>query len=233
LTETAVTLITGTRKGIGRFLVDHYTGQGHVVVGCSRSPMGETIPGYEHFCLDVADEEAVKGMISAVGKRYGRLDHVINNAGIAWMGHILLTPLETVIRLYKTNVIGSMLFCREGAKLMKKRRFGRIVNFTTVAVPLKLPGEAIYASSKAAITSLSEILAWELGPFGITVNTVGPTPVPTDLIGAMPEEKVQKVIDRQAVARPGTFADIANVIDFFLRPESAFVTGQAIYLGGF
>jgi len=229
----AVTLITGSRKGIGRFLVEHYVGQGHRVVGCSRGPMEETIPGYEHFCMDVSDEAAVKAMIAAVGEKYGRLDHVINNAGIAATGHILLTPLETILRVYKTNVIGSLLFCREGAKLMKRRRFGRIVNFSTVAVPLKLPGEAIYASSKAAITSLTQILASEFAPFGITVNTVGPTPVPTDLIGAMPADKVQKIIDRQPVQRPGTFADIANVIDFYLRPESSFVTGQVIYLGGF
>jgi 3-oxoacyl-[acyl-carrier protein] reductase len=149
------------------------------------------------------------------------------------MNHFLLTPTETAMRIYQTNVIGSFLFCREGAKLMKKRHFGRIVNFSSVATPLRLPGEAVYASSKAAVVSLSEILARELGPFGITVNTVGPTPVQTDLIGAMPEDKVQGVIERQAIRRPGTLADIANVIDFFIRPESGFVTGQVIYLGGF
>jgi len=195
--------------------------------------MGETIAGYEHFCADISDEEAVRGVMEAVRDRHGRLDHLINNAGIASTGHILLTSAETVMRVYRTNVLGSILFCREGAKLMKRRRFGRIVNFSTVAVPLKLPGEAIYASSKAAITSLTEILASDLAPFGITVNAVGPTPVPTDLIGAMPQDMVQKIIDRQAVKRPGTFHDISNVTDFFLRPESDFVTGQVVYLGGF
>jgi 3-oxoacyl-[acyl-carrier protein] reductase len=231
--ERPVTLITGTRKGIGRFLVDHYRGQGHLVVGCSRSPFPESLPDYEHFCLDVSDDSAVRLMMDAVRRKYRRLDHLINNAGIASMNHFLLTPTETAMRIYQTNVIGSFLFCREGAKLMKKRQFGRIVNFSSVATPLRLPGEAVYASSKAAVVSLTEILARELGPFGITVNTVGPTPVQTDLIGAMPEDKVQGVIERQAIRRPGTLADIANVIDFFLRPESSFVTGQVIYLGGF
>jgi 3-oxoacyl-[acyl-carrier protein] reductase len=232
LTEQAVTLITGSRKGIGRFLVDRYTQQGHLVVGCSRDPISESIPGYQHFCLDVSDEHAVKNMLAAVRQKYGRLDHLINNAGIASVGHSLLSSAETMMRLYQTNVMGSFLFCREGAKLMKKRQYGRIVNFSTVAVPLRLPGEAVYASSKAAVVSLTEILAKEFGPLGITVNAVGPTPVYTDLIAAMPADKVQEVIDRQSIPRPGTFSDIANVIDFFLRPESGFVTGQVLYLGG-
>jgi len=232
LTKQAVTLITGSRKGIGRYLLDHYTRQGHLVVGCSREPVPESIPGYQHFCLDVSDEIAVQNMMAAVRQKYGRLDHLINNAGIASVSHSLLASAETMLRLYKTNVMGSFLFCREGAKLMKKRHYGRIVNFSTVAVPLRLPGESVYASSKAAIVSLTEILARELGPLGITVNAVGPTPVHTDLIAAMPPDKVQEIIDRQSIRRPGTFGDIANVIDFFLRPESDFVTGQVLYLGG-
>jgi 3-oxoacyl-[acyl-carrier protein] reductase len=233
LTDHIITLITGASKGVGRFLVDYYIGQGHLVVGCSRHAMTEDIPGYRHFCLDVSDELAVKAMMSEVRQTYGRLDHLINNAGIAATGHSLLTPAETVLRVYQTNVIGTFLFSREAAKLMKKREFGRIVNFSTVAVPMKLAGEAAYASSKAAIVSLTQILARELAPLGITANAVGPTPIQTDLIRAMPPDKVQAVIDTQPIRRPGTFADVANVIDFFLRPESDFVSGQVIYLGGF
>jgi 3-oxoacyl-[acyl-carrier protein] reductase len=233
LTEQAVTLITGTRTGIGRFLVDHYLGQRHRVFGCSRNAFAESPPGYEHFCLDVSDENAVKLMMNAVRQKCGRLDNLINNAGVAATAHFLLTPAETILRIYKTNVIGSFLVAREAAKLMKKQQHGRIVNFSSSAVPLKLAGEAVYASSKAALVTLTEIVARELAPFGITVNTVGPTPLQTDLIRAMPQDKVQDVIDRQPIRRPGTFADIANVIDFFLRPESDFITGQVIYLGGF
>jgi 3-oxoacyl-[acyl-carrier protein] reductase len=228
-----VTLITGTRTGIGRSLADYYIRQGHLVFGCSRQPFPEAIPGYEHFCLDVSDDNAVKLMMNAVRQKCGRLDNLINNAGIAATGHFLLTPAETILRVYKTNVMGSFLFTREAAKLMKKQQRGRIVNFSSSAVPLKLAGEAVYASSKAALVSLTEILARELAPFGITVNTVGPTPIETDLIRAMPQDKVEDVISRQPIRRRGTFADVANVIDFFLRPESDFITGQVIYLGGF
>ncbi len=233
MTGQSVTLITGSRTGIGRFLVDHYLAQGHLVFGCSRNAFAGSLPGYEHFCLDVSDEAAVKSMMNAVRQKCGRLDNLINNAGIAATGHSLLIPAETLLRVYKTNVIGSLLFAREATKLMKKQRCGRIVNFSSSAVPLKLAGEAVYASSKAAVVTLTEILARELAPFGITVNTVGPTPVETDLIRVMPADKVQDVINLQPIKRPGTFADIANVIDFFIRPESDFITGQVIYLGGF
>lgn len=79
---------------------------------------------------------------------------------------------------------------------------------------------------------LTRILAREFGPLGITVNAVGPTPIETDLIRGVPAEKIQKIIDSLAIRRLGRFEDVANVIDFFVRPESDYVTGQVIYLGG-
>jgi 3-oxoacyl-[acyl-carrier protein] reductase len=229
----AVTLITGARRGIGRFLVDHYLAKGHTVIGCSLNPADETPAGYHHYEVDVASEEAVRQMMIDIRHKYGRLDHLINNAGIASTNHFLLLPVKTLKRVYDTNIVGAFLLSREGAKLMKKRHFGRIVNFSSAAVPLRLAGEAAYASSKAAVVSLTQIVAQELGSTGITVNAVGPTPVDTDLIRAMPQDKVRDIIARQAIPRAGTLADIANVVDFFLNPESSFVTGQVIYLGGF
>ena len=230
--DAPVTLITGTRKGIGRVLVEHYVRAGHRVVGCSRREPEWRLAGYRHFLADVGEEVEVERLFVDLRKDYGRLDHLINNAGIAAMNHALLTPASTVERVFRTNVLGTFLFCREAARLMKRRSYGRIVNFASVATPLKLEGEAVYAASKAAVMSLTEVLARELAPWGITVNAVGPTPIDTDLIRAVPEEKIQALIARQAIRRRGTFADVLNVVDFFIREESGFVTGQTLFLGG-
>lgn len=230
--DAGVMLITGTRKGIGRALVEYYAKGGWRVVGCSRAEFEGQPENYEHFCLDVNDESAVRSMFGSIRKTYGRLDVLINNAGVASMNHALLTPVSKVQEILATNVVGTFLFCREAAKLMQKNHFGRIVNFSSVAVPLHLEGEAAYAASKAAVVSLTQVLGRELAEMGITVNAIGPTPVQTDLIAGVPAAKMQALLERQAICRYGKMEDIFNVIDFFIRPESSYITGQVIYLGG-
>ncbi len=213
-----VILISGTSRGIGEYLATCYLERGFQVVGCSRRDVARAHNNYRHYVLDVSDEADVKRMFSDISRTYGRLDVLLNNAGVAAMNHVLLTPISTARSVLDTNVIGTFLLCRESAKLMQRRKHGRIVNFATVATPLKLEGEAIYAASKAAVV--------------ITVNAVGPTPIATDLIRSVPKSKIDAVIARQAIRRLGEYRDVANVIDFFLRPESDFVTGQVVFLGG-
>ncbi len=232
MTAEPVTLVTGARKGLGRFIAEHYLALGHRVVGCSRGESDLEHERYAHFCADVCDERAVKPIFKHLRRAHGGLDHLINNAGIASMNHALLTPMETVDAIFATNVKGTFLFCREAARLMERRGAGRIVNMTTVATPLRLEGEAIYAASKAAVLNLTQVLARELAPLGITVNAVGPTPVKTDLIRAVPKAKLDALLARQAIPRFGVPEDVVNVIDFFLSPKSDFVTAQNIYLGG-
>lgn len=227
-----IMLITGTRKGIGRHLAEYYAKKGYKVAGCSREKSDLKIKNYEHYITDVSREDDVRNMIDNVKKRHGRLDIVVNNAGIASMNHTLLMPLNTVHKILDTNFVGTFLFCREGAKLMKKHGYGRIINFGTVAVPLKLEGEAVYSASKSAIMTFTQILAKELAPFGITCNAVCPTIVDTDLIKSVPKEKLQRILDSQSIKRYAKPDDISNVIDFFIRKESNFITGQTIFLGG-
>ncbi len=230
--DAEVVLITGSRKGIGRHLAEHFLARGASVVGCSRAAADWAHERYTHHEVDVTDEAAVKALLAAIGQRHGRLDILINNAGIAALNHTLLTPHLQVEKVLATNFTGTFLVCREAAKLMSRRKYGRIVNLGTVAVPLKLEGEAIYAASKSAVVTFSQILAKELGHLGITCNVIGPTPVDTDLIRGVPKDKLDKLIDQQAIKRMGRFEDIANVVDFFVSPRSDFVTGQVVYLGG-
>lgn len=230
---TEVVLVTGSRKGIGRQLVAHFAARGCLVAGCSRQAFEEPVPpGYRHYRTDVADEAGVAAMIGDIEQSLGALSIVVNNAGIASMNHLLLTPLSSMRGIFETNVFGTFLVLREAAKAMAARRYGRIVNFATVATPLDLEGEAGYAASKAAVESLTRIAARELAPLGITVNAVGPTPVLTDLIRNVPRAKMDALLARQPLRRLGEFRDVTNVVDFFVSRDSGFITGQTVYLGG-
>lgn len=225
-------VITGTRKGIGRHLAETYTKRGYIVEGCSRGASEFEADGYTHHNVDVSDERQVKTMISNVAKRHGRIDIVLNNAAIATMNHVLLTPAATANRMFEVNVTGTMLVCRDSAKVMMRRRYGRIVNFTTIVAPIALAGEAIYAASKSAVVTLTRILAFELGQWGITCNSFGATPIMTDMIRGVPQEKIDAVVNNLAIKRLGTPEDCVNVCDFFISAASDNITGQVIYLGG-
>ncbi len=227
-----IILITGTSRGIGFYLANYYLNKNFIVLGCSRNNCSISDDKYAHFKLDINDENNVIEMFKEIRTTYGKLDILINNAGIASMNHSLLTTMQTVNQVLSTNVSANFLFTRESAKLMQKAKFGRIVNFTSVATPLNLEGESIYASSKAAVNSLTKIFSKELSNFSITVNSIGPTPVKTDLIKSVPKNKIDDLIQRQAIKRFGTFEDITNVINFFISSKSDFITGQTIYLGG-
>jgi len=227
-----VILITGTRKGIGKELAEYYLSLGCNVIGCSRGPGTIVNSGYRHYELDVSNEKDVVKMVRAVKKEFERIDILLNNAGIASMNHFLTTPYQTVQNIFNTNFFGTFLFSREVSKVMMRQKFGRIVNYTTVASALRLEGEAIYAASKGAIENFTQTISKEVAPYNITVNAIGPTPVETDLIKAVPKDKIVDLLDKQAIKRFGTFEDIKNVIDFFIDDKSNFITGQIIYLGG-
>lgn len=190
------------------------------------------IKNYRHFCVDVGDEAQVKGMFFEIQKIYGKLDILINNAGIPHGNLAIFTPASLAQKMFNTNLLGTFLVCREAAKLMQGHPPGRIINMASATVPLKLEGESLYIASKMGVLGLTQVLAKELAPFRITVNAVGPTPIKTDFIQSIPKEKIRDLIDRQSIKRMGELRDVSNVIDFFIRPESDFITGQVIYLGG-
>ena len=225
-------LVTGNRKGIGRKITMYYLAKGDTVIGCSRKPSDLSHKNYTHYQLDVTNEEAVLKLFKDIRQNGSKLDVLINNAGIASMNHSFLTPLSTAKNILKTNVIGTFLFSREAAKLMKKNKWGRIINFVTFAIPFKLEGEAIYAASKAAVVTLTQILSKEFADYGITVNAIAPPAVKTDLIKGVPKEKIDRLLQRQSIHRFGKPEEICNVIDFFVKQESSLITGEVIYMGG-
>ncbi len=227
-----VAVITGTSKGLGKYLAEYYLEKGYKVAGCSRSNSSIEHSDYIHYILDVSDEKMVVNAIKEIVKKWKGIDILINNAGVASMNHTILTPLKSAKAIMDTNFIGTFLFTREVAKSMINRKWGRIVNISTVAVPLSLEGESVYVASKSAIESFTKVTARELAPYKITVNAVGAAPLMTALLKTVPKDKIDKIMSMMAIPRLAEFRDISNVIDFFIKDESDFVTGQVLYLGG-
>ncbi len=227
-------LISGSSSGIGLHLAKHYLERGWTVIGCARHDAPVAHDRYSHFRVDVTDATAVNEMFGAIrGRNGGVLDAIVNNAGIASMNAIALTPPATARQVLETNVLGTFLLTHGGLRLLRRSKHGRIVNVTTIAVPARLAGEAMYAASKAAVETFTRIAARELGAFGITCNTVGPSPIRTRLTAAVPVTALQALVDQQAVQRWAEPEDVANVVDFFLSERSSLVTGQVVYLGGY
>ncbi len=227
-----VVLVTGSRKGIGRHLVEHFVARGLRVVGCSRGPAEFTLEGYHHVQADVTIEADVRRVMALIDDTYGRLDILVNNAGIASMNHVLLTTSDTVARILDTNVRSVFVVSREAAKLMRRHRYGRIVSIGSIAAPMRAAGEAVYAASKQAVVTLMQVMAFELAPYNITCNVVAPTPIDTDLIRGVPKKTIDALVNRLAIKRLGTMEDVSNAVDFFADRRSDYITGQVLYLGG-
>lgn len=225
-------LITGNRKGIGRYLTEHFLSIGYNVIGCSRQESDLIHQNYLHLICDVTKEQSPKIVIKEGIAKFGKIDVLINNAGIASLNHSVLTPGITVSKVFETNFYGSFFFSREVSKHMMRNKGGKIVNFSTVAVPMNLEGEMIYASSKSAIEMMTRIMSKELAINNIQINAIGPTPISTDLIKTVPKVKIEELINKQSIKRLGTYEDVLNVINFFISPDSSMITGQIIYLGG-
>lgn len=230
--ETTI-LITGSSKGIGKYLAEYYSSLEYQVIGCSRGENVLSFDNYEHYCLDISDELEVRKMFSKIKKKYGRLDALINNAGInPTLMPILLVPYDAALKTLKTNFLGTFIMSREAAKIMMKNNFGRIINFASMAVKHEVRGEAIYTSSKAAIISLTRIMAKELFGYGITCNVIAPSAIKTDLLNNINEEELKKVLKLNAIVELGNLKDVSNAIDWILKSSSVSITGQVIYLGG-
>ena len=233
MTDKPVMVITGTRKGIGRYLAEYYTGSEFKVIGCSRDDIDFELENYQHFCLDVSDESSVKKMFTEIRKKYGHLDILINNAGVNYaLSPVLLVPYESALKTVEVNLLGTFLMSREAIKVMMKKSFGRIINFGSMAIKHEVKGEAIYTASKAAIVSLTRVIAKEVYGYGITCNVISPSAIDTDLMKNIDNNALNEVLSRNAIPHRGRLEDVSNTIDSLINSESNSITGQTIYLGG-
>ncbi len=228
-----VMVITGTSRGVGRSLAEYYARRGYRVVGCSRGGIDVPLDNYQHYHLNVSDESAIGKMHSKIRRQYGRLDVLINNAGIAPTNHVLLTSSREVMESFNTNYLGTLLFSRESVKLMKANSFGRIVSLSSVHVPLALEGSAVYGGTKAAIEQLSRVMAREVFRFGITVNVLSLSVVQhTGMANTLTEENRNRVLRHTTTRQQIDISDITNAVDFLIDKKSGMVTNQILCLGG-
>jgi 3-oxoacyl-[acyl-carrier protein] reductase len=226
-------LITGASKGLGQFMVDHFLKfDGYKIIGCARSASSIVHPNYQHHLVDVSSEEQTSQLFLKIRQSHGKLDVLINNAGVARMNALALTPIESIRSTIDINYIGTFMCIQKAIRLLRKSAHPRVINMTTVAVPMDLAGEAAYAASKSAVESLTRIAAKELSTFNITCNAIGPSPIETDLIRGVSEEKIATLVASQAIKKMAKPEDVTNILDFFMQPKSDLVTGQIIYLGG-
>lgn len=228
-----VILITGTSRGLGRFLVDYYLDKGYTVLGCSRSPVTCNRADYHHFCLNIGDSKASAKLFAEIRKVHKRLDILVNNAAVFSNNLIAMTADPAIAEIVDTNIKAAMVFSREACRIMQKNKFGRIVNMSSIAVPLKERGAAVYAASKAALEYFGEVLAREVYGDGITVNNVSLSLVKgSGMLELLSGEVRERMLARTVAREYISMEDVVHVIDFLIAERSKKITAQTICVGG-
>lgn len=236
--DKKLVIITGASKGIGKAISQQMVDEGYftllVDVDKENGKVLEAAFGAENakfFPANISDESEVKALFQFVIDNFGRIDVLINNAGIIRDNIIWKMPIEDFDEVIRVNLRGTWLMCREAAKIMRKQKNGRIINIASRAW-LGNAGQSNYAASKAGIVGLTRVLALELGRYNIFVNTVAPGLIDTPLTQALPEDVKQKLIDAQPTKTIGQPEDVANAVAFLSSDKTRFITGQILYVDG-
>lgn len=222
-------IVTGASRGLGRHCANQLHSRGYRVVGLGRTTTADA--AFEMRVADVTDPASVATALADL-RRDASVYALINAAGIASMNLVVTTPGETVRRIIETNLLGTIFLCQQVAPALIRRGSGRIINFSTLGVPLAIKGEAIYIASKAGVEGFSRAFAREMSPHGVTVNTIAPGPIDTALIAKVPKEKVDAVVRQQIIQRQAQPEDVWNIVSLLLSPESSMISGETIHVGG-
>lgn len=234
--KNKVVLITGTNRGVGFEITNHFLFNGATVIGLSRGSASIVHNNYHHFSVDLGNSEGVILCFKKdISKAFKNIDIVINNAAVLTSQYAMIMPFKNAIDMVNVNLLGVFFVSREAAKLMRKNEYGRIINISSMAVSLEPAGDSIYAASKAGVHTLANVMAKEFSSMNITCNTISISAFETDMLkshGETAQLKIKNIIEAMPIPRIAVSDDILNVIDFFASKRSSYITAQQIFLGG-
>jgi 3-oxoacyl-[acyl-carrier protein] reductase len=240
-TEPRVVIITGGSRGLGAGLVQSYLDSGDLVATCSRSitPQvktwqsdDDTADRFLFVPADLARVEDAEAFVKAVIAQWGRVDVLVNNAGVARDGILGLTSDDDIDTVVDLNIKGTLYMCRVVGRRMLTRSSGTIVNISSIVGRSGYRGLAVYSATKAALDGLTRSLARELGSKGITVNGIAPGYLRTEMSHGLDEAQLQQIVRRTPAGRLGEPEDVALACQFLTDPRNSYMTGQVLVIDG-
>jgi len=235
VSERPVTVVSGGSKGLGRGIVEALLAAGHAVATFSRSPTPFVEQPREHFlweAVDATDRERVRAFVRTVVERFGRIDGLVNNAGVASEGVLPLVREDAVRSVIATNLESAIHLAQAVSRVMLPQRAGAIVNISSIVGMRGYAGLSVYSATKGALDAFTRSLARELGPRGIRVNSVAPGYLDTELSATLGDEQKAQIIRRTPLGRLGTADDVAGAVAFLLSPAARHITGITLVVDG-
>ncbi|AGI07030.1 3-oxoacyl-ACP reductase FabG [Xanthomonas citri pv. citri] len=234
-----IALVTGASRGIGAAIADTLAAHGATVIGTATSASGAAAIGERLAAhgghgreLNVTDAAAVDGVIDAIGKEFGAISILVNNAGITRDNLLMRMKDDDWQAIIDTNLTSVFRTSKAVMRGMMKARKGRIINIASVVGVTGNPGQTNYAAAKAGIIAFSKSLAKEIGSRGVTVNVVAPGFIDTDMTKALPDEARTALLQQIALGHLGEPEDIANAVAFLAGPTARYITGETLHVNG-